>query len=490
MKTKIFVIILTLVVCGLVIQPIFGGPTASREPTSATVKKTKLPATKKPTKVSDPVATKKQKVTLPKTPKASKVLVLKMPSKVTGISVSPKNPMVGQKVKVTIQGTPEDGDCQLFIYKDATGMAPAYKYGDSKGFPYSAPSSNLWPQYDEPGTYLVKVKGKNTLKTKCNGVAQTVIHVKPEMGLMHDKLKANQKTKLKAAAIEGLRPETPSKPMSGPSAPTLQKSEPLVMHKTVNAEQIKEMIENAPFNANVNVTPRADGVEFHMLGSKETRWQVRLYTQGLTISQYCESLPGINFETDDFLAVQQSVGMYTEWSTVIPVDPNRTFKYEICPIQYKDEWRFEGQAQSLGRTVEVIVGEVTITDDGDSGTKGAGDLWFSIKVNDQMTGTPAEIQDASHFYEIDTGNSKTLNEKFTFDDPKGDHLDFRMFVGDCDMMSNSDCGMNEGNYEDWALLSKSINTIPAGNAEETKVYDWTAAHHGVGFDVKVTVTIK
>lgn len=491
MKTKIYAVLFTLVACALVTQPVLAEPTASRAPKAATRKTPTLPAVKKPARAPEPVAKKKKKVTLPKTIQAVKKPKLIVPSKVTGISYAPKNPMAGQKIRVWVKGTPKEGDCKIFLKKNTVDMTPAYKYGNSKRFPYSALSSNLWPQYDKPGTYILKAIGKNTINSKCSGSAQVVVQVRPKVGLVPGKLKPKSKTATKDLSAAGIKPQTPSMPMSDPSEPTLQKSPSPVMHKTVNSKKIGEMIDSMPFTANVSATPRKHGIEFHMQGTKETRWQVRLYTQGLTTSQYCQTVPGVTYDQEDFLAVQQSLGKYTEWTTVVPIDPNRSFKYEVCAIQYKDDWRFEGQSHSIGKKVEVTVGNVTITDDGDSGTKGAGDLWFSVKLSDQMTGgNPAVTKHNQHFHEIDTGHSVNLNSKFTFMNPKGDHLDLRMFVGDCDMYSNSDCGVNEGNYDDWALLTSDLNTIPAADAEETNVYNLSGVHHGVGFDAQVTVTIK
>ena len=99
-----------------------------------------------------------------------------VPSHVIGVIVSTKNPKANQRIKVTVTGNPNYGDCLINISKgDGT---PIYFYGNSKSFPFTASNKNLWPKYDKPGTYTLNIMGNSSSSCKCSGNASVTIIVK------------------------------------------------------------------------------------------------------------------------------------------------------------------------------------------------------------------------------------------------------------------------------------------------------------------------
>jgi hypothetical protein len=117
-----------------------------------------------------------------------------IPSKVTGVIVSTTKPKVGERIKVTVIGTPKAGNCQIFLYK-GDGKTPWSLYGNSKSFPYSNSDQNWWPKYDKAGTYILKVKGQSTSTCQCSGEAQITIKVQPKFKLKLNPCPPGWKTK-------------------------------------------------------------------------------------------------------------------------------------------------------------------------------------------------------------------------------------------------------------------------------------------------------
>ena len=101
----------------------------------------------------------------------------RVPSHVTGVIVSTKNPKVNQRIKVTVTGIPNYGDCLIHISK-GDGTTPIYFYGKSKSFPFTASNKNLWPKYDKQGKYTLIVMGNNSSSCKCSGSANVTITVR------------------------------------------------------------------------------------------------------------------------------------------------------------------------------------------------------------------------------------------------------------------------------------------------------------------------
>jgi hypothetical protein len=152
MKTKFKISILVIVVLSLFISTGWGAPRGPKK------------ATPTSTVVTKPSATVQ-------------------PSKVIGVIVSTTNPVVGQRIKVTVTGVPNYGDCLIHLSK-GDGSLPIYLYGDSKSFPYTASNNSLWPKYDKVGTYILSIMGSSSSSCKCSGTVSVMIKVRPKFKMV------------------------------------------------------------------------------------------------------------------------------------------------------------------------------------------------------------------------------------------------------------------------------------------------------------------
>jgi hypothetical protein len=100
---------------------------------------------------------------------------------ITGITVTPANPTVGESFHVTVQGTAiaAGKKCQiLFLKGDGT---PTSQVGVVSSFPFTFGGNYPLYIYNTAGTYTIRVFSASSPYGSCTGEAQAVVKVRPKL---------------------------------------------------------------------------------------------------------------------------------------------------------------------------------------------------------------------------------------------------------------------------------------------------------------------